>query len=322
MNRIKRHSLNSLCLSIMTVISLLGCTEPAEKTTFSGYVEEELIYIAAPQPGWIAEEQVSAGQEISSGDILFKLDDEQQLALLSEAQARVEQAQAQERDASTGARVEEIDALQAQKNEAAAALEFAKSEKVRWTELVTKGLAPESKGIQVKADYEAAVARLNTLEANIQVAKLAKREEFIKGADAAQRAAQAALEQAQWQLQQRTVSATVGGQVDEIFYRKGEFVNTGAPVLAILPDQGLKVRFYVPQARLTEFNVGDEVSVIADGIDSPVKAKIFNIAKSVEFTPPVIYDKTTRQKLMFMLEARLPTNSQLHPGLPVEVDLP
>lgn len=322
MNRIKHSSLNFWCLSIVAGISLLGCTEPAEKTTFSGYVEEELIYIAAPQSGWIAEAQILAGQQVGAGDLLFKLDEEQQLAQLREAQAKVEQAQAQERDASTGARLEEIEALQTQKNEAAAALEFARSEKLRWSELVAKGLAAESKGIQVKAEYEAAEARLNTLDANIQVAKLAKREEFINSADAAQRAAQAALEQAQWQLQQRTVSATVAGQVDEVFYRKGEFVTPGLPVLAILPQQGLKVRFYVPQARLAQFNLGDEVNVMADGLARGVKAKVFNIAKSVEFTPPVIYDKTTRQKLMFMLEARLPANSQLHPGLPVEVALP
>lgn len=82
------------------------------------------------------------------------------------------------------------------------------------------------------------------------------------------------------------------------------------------------MRFYVAQAKLSQFKVGDSVPVTADGIDSPVKATIFNIASRVEFTPPVIYDKTTRQKLMFMLEARLPGNSQLHPGLPVEVSLP
>jgi HlyD family secretion protein len=309
-------------LAVLSTVGLLACSPAPEKNTFTGYVEAERIYIAAPQSGWITESSVTAGQQVSPGELLFHLDEEHQQAQVSEASFRLMQAEAQERDASKGARHEEIDALLAQKQEAAAALELALSEKIRWTELIAKGLAAASKGNQVKADFETSKARLQTIEANIEVAKLGSREDFVSSTDAAQQAAQAALEQAQWQLQQRSVATTVAGQVDEIFYRQGEFVNAGLPVLAILPRQGLKVRFFVPQAKLSQFTLGATVPVMADGLGSPVQATIFHIASSVEFTPPVIYDKTTRQKLLFMLEARLPADSQLHPGLPVEVSLP
>jgi HlyD family secretion protein len=93
-------------------------------------------------------------------------------------------------------------------------------------------------------------------------------------------------------------------------------------VLALMPEQALKVRFFVAQSQLAQFKVGDKVAVFADGVDGSTQAKIFHIARSAEFTPPVIYDKNSRQKLVFLVEARLPVGSQLSPGLPVDVALP
>lgn len=121
---------NNICkclrwLPVLTIFALLGCSEIAEKTTFTGYVEAELIYIAAPQSGWITQSGVTAGQRVSPGELVFTLEQERQLAQVSEASFRLKQAQAQERDATKGARNEEIDALLAQKKEAEAALELA-----------------------------------------------------------------------------------------------------------------------------------------------------------------------------------------------------
>jgi HlyD family secretion protein len=302
---------------------LTACNSKSEQTTFTGYVEAQLVYLATPQSGWIETMPWQTGDRILQDETVFQLDQTQQLAAIKEAQARLDQASAQERNGITGARQQEIDELTAQRKQAEVAKDFAASEKQRWNKLVEQGLAPASKNTQVNADYASSIAKLEAIKASIEVAKLGVRQEVTNSAKAAQQAALASLEQAQWQLTQRQVVSQVAGQVEEIFYRLGEFVSAGKPVLAILPDDALIIRFFVPQAALNEFAVGQNVTVHADGIANSIDAKIFHIARSAEFTPPVIYDQKSRQKLMFLVEARLPNNAnkteQLRPGLPIEV---
>ena len=88
----------------------------------------------------------------------------------------------------------------------------------------------------------------------------------------------------------------------------------------------MKARFFAPQSELEQFAIGKTVFLYADGLDEPVEATISFIAKEAEFTPPVIYSASSREKLVFLVEARLQNadggNANLRPGLPVEIALP
>jgi HlyD family secretion protein len=312
-----------LSIVLLCIGSLIGCSGEQQQTVFTGYVEAELVYIAAPQAGWINELPWQAGEQINANALAFALDNQQQSAAVQEAKARLEQAKALERNGISGARAEELAELAAQENQAMVAMQFAASEKKRWDALVEQGLAPASKASQVDADYSSSIAKLDTIKASIKVAKLGVRQELTNSAIAAQTAAQSSLDQTLYLLSQRQVISHIAGQVEELFYRQGEFVSTGKPVMAILPADALIVRFFVPQAALSDFNVGDKVRINADGVGAIIEAPIFHIARSAEFTPPVIFDQQSRQKLMFLVEARLPSkeasNISLRPGLPVEV---
>jgi HlyD family secretion protein len=48
-------------------------------------------------------------------------------------------------------------------------------------------------------------------------------------------------------------------------YRAGEWVNAGAPVVALLPPGAMKVRFFVPQEQLPRAAVGAELALACDG---------------------------------------------------------
>lgn len=323
MSKLRFSSLSSLLFASL-FSGLSGCSSPEQANEFIGYVEAELHYVAAPQAGWLTEQPWQAGQQVIQQQALFSLDEDLQLAGVKQAEALLEQAKAQERNTYTGARQEELAELAAQEQAALVAVELARSEQLRWTRIVAQGLAPQSKATQVNADYQASVAKLQEIQASVEVAKLGARQELINSADAAQQAAQAALEQANWQLTQRHIVSGLSGQIEEIFYRQGEYVQAGKAVMSILPHDALIVRFFVPQARLLEFSLGQSLTISADGLSQPLTAKLFHISQGAEFTPPVIYDQQTRQKLMFLLEARLPSATEnnaslLHPGLPVTV---
>ena len=301
--------------------TLVAC-DVSHNEAYVGYVEAEYVYVGAPQPGWLVALPVRAGDRVVAGDLLFELDKDQQEAQLEAAMARAKEAGAMVDDISVGARPEELEELEARLEEARVRLAAAKSEYDRWMPLVREGNASAARGDEVAANYRAAQARVAAAEDAIAVARLGGREGRRSAADAAADAAGALVREAQWRLDERAVRAETEGVVEEIFHRKGEYASAPAPVLALLPDDALKVRFFVPQADLSELRLGDTVQISADGVDNPIPAVISFIAQEAEFTPPVIYSAGSRDKLVFLVEARPEAGSGLRPGLPVDVTKP
>jgi HlyD family secretion protein len=301
------------------LISLAACT-PNDEAVHLGYIEADWTYVAAPAAGRIVEQPVKEGDRVAPGDFLFRLDSTAEEAAVSEASSRLSQAMAQADDLSTGARPPEIKRLEAQLSSARARLAKATSERDRILPLVEQGFAPKSQRDTVEAEFDAATAAVQAAEQDLKVAALPARDATREAAQAATQSAEAAKAAAEYRLNERRTVAPVSGRIEEVFFRTGEFVNPGTPVIAILPDNGLKARFYVPETDLSQLKVGDSVSVTVDGKPSPVKAEITFIAHEAEFAPPVIYARHSREKLVFMVEARVPAGIGLHPGLPVEVN--
>jgi HlyD family secretion protein len=144
----------------------------------------------------------------------------------------------------------------------------------------------------------------------------------LDDAEAALRTAQARLNSAQTRLARRKVFSPVTGSVQQIYYRGGELVPAGKPILALLPPGNLKVRFFVNEATLPKLKFGDPVSITCDGCDVGITAKISFISRTSEFTPPVIYSMDERSKLVFLIEARPEERPErLRVGQPVSVAL-
>jgi HlyD family secretion protein len=105
-------------------------------------------------------------------------------------------------------------------------------------------------------------------------------------------------------------------------YQPGEWAAANAPVVSLAPDDKVKVRFYVPQARVDRFKPGTTVALACDGCPGGMTGKVQFVASRPEFTPPVIFSLQTRDKLVFMVEA-LPNQPRLlSPGQPMDVTLP
>ena len=119
-------------------------------------------------------------------------------------------------------------------------------------------------------------------------------------------------------LSQRNVTAQTEGAVQDIFFRQGEYVPAGVPVVSVLPPGNVFVRFFVPQTRLSGVKLGQRVRISCDGC-KPLDATISFSSAREEFTPPVIFSVGNREKLVFKLEARAAGGLKLNPGQPVDV---
>src|SRR5262249_41348422 len=141
----------------------------------------------------------------------------------------------------------------------------------------------------------------------------------LDDAEATLRTAEARLRSSQTRLTRRKMSSPVTGTIEQIYYRPGETVPAGRPVVAGLPPGNFKIRFFVPEGVLPKLALGDTVAVRCDGCRGDISARISFIARSSEYTPPVIYSVEERSKLVFLVEARTDDPQGLRVGQPVSV---
>jgi HlyD family secretion protein len=143
----------------------------------------------------------------------------------------------------------------------------------------------------------------------------------LDAAVSALRVAQARVNTSETRLARRRGFAPVSGTIQQIYFREGEMVGAQRPVLSILPPGNMKVRFYVPEPDLPKLAVGEEVRVACDNCASDLSAKIYFIATSAEYTPPVIYSLEERNKLVYLIQARPSRPDALRVGQPISVFL-
>ena len=131
------------------------------------------------------------------------------------------------------------------------------------------------------------------------------------------------LTRAEWQFDQRRVTARVAGRIEDVVRHKGDYVAAGGAVILMLPPENVKLRFFVPETMLASLQRGGKVSVECDGCPDEMTATIGFVSSDAEFTPPFIFSVGNREKLVFLVEARPDgeAGKALRPGLPVAVRL-
>ncbi|OEO28957.1 hypothetical protein VW23_027580 [Devosia insulae DS-56] len=301
---------------VALVIPGFGATEAPG---YNGYVEARYVYAASSTAGPIETISVREGDLVLTGDLLFRLRSEQQIALLSAAEARVAAAEAGLKNLTTGSRADELDVIQASLQKAQADMNLAKDSATRSEKLFKEGLVPQSKLDQDRASLASAEAAVRQLEAQLKVAELPARSEQQVQAEANLAAAHADAEKANADLADRTITAPAAGRIERVLFDAGEIVAAGTPVVSILPEGALKVKFYVPETARAGLALGDQLAVNCDGCPDGLTAKVSFFASDPQFTPPVIYSRDERQRLSYLVEATLEGVS-LHPGQPVTVE--
>ncbi len=309
-----------LGLIILFGIVLNGCSDK-QSQTFQGYVEGEFVYVATSIAGRLDSLMVRRGQEITEKTPLFALESEDELAAQHQANQLLKSAVAQLNDLKTGKRPPELDVIRAQimeaiANEKKSALQLKRDEEQFAAKGIAKGQLDDSRYL-----HDSDLAKINEMRSQLASAKLPGREDQIQAQTAQVAAAEAALAQADWRLNQKSIFATQHGLVFDTIYREGEWVPAGSPVVQMLPPQNIKVRFFVPEMRLSKLKLNQAVKIHVDGMPSDIQAKITYISTQAEYTPPVIYSNETRSKLVFMIEAHpaLENAPLLHPGQPIKV---
>jgi HlyD family secretion protein len=240
------------------LLLLLFFTSCGDQTQdrFQGYVEGEFVYVASPLAGQLETLSVQRGQQVTTGQPLFALDET---------------------------------AEKAAREQIKAALVLSEAELARQEKLFHTGVAAPQ---------------------DLDRARSARDQDKKR------------LDQTDWSFDQKKQATPQSGLVYDTLFRQGEWVAAGKPVVVLLPPQNIKVRAFVPETRVGSIHYGDNAQVEVDGVKDLFLGKVSYISPRAEYTPPVIYSRETRAKLVFMVELVFDPQAaaNLHPGQPVEVE--
>ena len=307
-------------------VSLLlaaGCNRAPEHR-YQGYLEGEFIYVASPLAGRLETLAVTKGGRVVVGAPLFTLERSAELATQQQVSDQLRSAQARLEDLRKGSRPTELAALEARLEQARATVELSKLDLERQAGLFKSHVISDSDFDRARLTHERNLGAITELNAQLTTAKLGGRLDAIAAVEADVAAAAAAKQRADWSVVQKAQGAPRAALVYDTLYRPGEFVAAGLPVVSLLPPENLKVRFFVPEAEFAALKAGASVNVNITGFAAPLAAQVSYLSPQPEYTPPVLYNRENRSKLVFMVEAVFTdavVARDLHPGQPADVTL-
>lgn len=306
---------------LLLAVSVVRVLLPGPQV-YQGYVEAEYVHVAAPVAGALAELRVRRGQEVAAGAPLFILEQDYERAALAVASHGLKQAMDKLANLQKGQRPTEVTAIRARLGQADTALRLAQAEFERRKKLYAERTISAEEMDKARTEYELKTHQVREAAANLTTASLGARTDEVAAAQAEVEAAKGRVEQAAWTLNQKTQAAPATALVFDTLFSQGEWVPAGRPVAVLLPPEGLKVRFFVPEKAVGALKVGQEAQVSFDGGKDPVPVRLSYISQQAEYTPPVLFSSDSRAKLVFLVEA-LPATPEaakaLHPGQPVDI---
>lgn len=289
-----------------------------------GYLEADLVLVGSEKSGRIQTLAVQEGDTVTKGELVFTLESSEQEAELATRKARLAETEARLADAEAALqRPLEIEVLQSALVQAKAMQKKSQLNLDRIRALYDKGWVSKAQLDDAVAQHDSNQAAVEEAQRRIDAAHLPGRSGVIDAAAAAVSEARSALEETQKSLAKRKVFAPADGSIEEVYFRPGEVVNAGQAVVSLLPPGNLKVRFFVSETDRAALHTAETVAVSCDGCAPGLTATIRFIARDAEFTPPVIFSREQRKKLVFLVEAHPDgQTAELTAGQPVSVTLP
>lgn len=267
----------------LLLLTLAGCQQNDQH--YNGYIDADLTYLSSDYNGRIATLEVSRGQSVAAGELLFKLEQD------SESR-NVEISQTQQQN------------LLAQQKELSVRLTYAQLNYQRITRLQAQGAASNDELDQARQNLKVLENQSAALTAQLSGNNLDTDQKI-------------------WQLQHKQNSAPESGIIFDTYFNPHEYVTGGTPILALITASNIKIIFFAPETELGKIHLGEKITFSSDGNSHAESGVISYISAQAEYTPPIIFSSEDRHKLVFRVEARLnhPDLTTVHLGQPVTLEL-
>ncbi|TWT10516.1 HlyD family secretion protein [Reyranella sp. CPCC 100927] len=239
------------------------------ESTDDAYIKADYTTIAPKVPGYIAAVLVRDNEAVRRGQVLARIDDRDYRAALAQARADVAAADAAigNLDAQVVLQQSIIEQQKAAIAATEATLKFAREDHARYADLMRSGAGTLQRAQQAESTLREKTAQLQSDMAGLLAAQ--KKIDVLlseRGQAVAQRdRSRAAEQQAELNLSYTTITAPVDGTVGARSLRVGQFVQSGAQLMAVVPLHAVYVVANFKETQLTHVRSGQRVRVRVDG---------------------------------------------------------
>lgn len=280
-DRPQRANTNSADTAEAVVAITVGRTEarevPAVVQATGSMVADESSNVAPKIAGKVADIAVNAGDFVSSGDVIARIDDRDARLRLASAEASVKQTQAAVRQAEArlglgpngafnASAIPEVRAANANYQLALAELRQAEANEKRYRELVETGDVALIAYEQFRTTRDTARARANNakeqLDGSVNTAR--QNNQLIRIAEANVEASRTQVAIARQEIADTVVRAPFAGFISERQVAVGEFVSTATVIATLLRTNPIKIQIQVAETDVPSIALGRGVSIEVD----------------------------------------------------------
>lgn len=274
----------SKLLYIGLIILLTTACKKDEKL-FNGYIDTDLVYLSADFGGRLIDFQVQKGQLVQKNQFLFKLEQTNELYNIEISELNNK-------------------ALLAQRQQILIQVHYNEINYQRIIEMRQHNAASQSDLDIAQRDLNISKQQLADIDFKIQSNQI----------DIADK---------KWQATRKESFATEQGIIFDTYYSQGEFIQAGYPVLSLIIKNNVKAIFFVSEEYLNQFRLNEAIKIRTNQNANFATGHIYYISNIAEYTPPIIYSREERQRLVFRVEAKIdsPDLEKIHLGQPVTLEL-
>ncbi len=249
----------------------------------NGRLEAVQVDVSTKIAGRVKEVVVEEGDLVRPGQIVARIDAAQLRAQLLRGQADIASAESQ------------VAAAQAAIAQANAQFILAEQELERARILLRKGHT-------TKELYDTRVSQRDVAKANVEATRatlVARR----RGVDAARAVAQ----EIETQIIDTVLKSPTIGRVLYRLAEPGEVLGNGGKVLTLVNLTDVYMEIFLPSSEAHLVSVGNEARIKFDVLDFAVPARVSFISPQSQFTPKQVETRSERDKLMFRIKVRVPS---------------
>jgi HlyD family secretion protein len=191
-----------------------------------------------------------------------------------------------------------------------------------WKGVRENPLALTASANLAEGTYCVSAAAVSVAQAMLDDLRAGTQPEELAVAEARTRVVQAQVRLAELQLERLTLRAPVTGTVLDAAVSPGETVLPGVSLATLADLENLTVTVYVPQNRLGDVRLGQEVSVEVDtfGPGRRFPGEVIKVGREPQYTPRNVATKAGRTNTVYAVSIRLPNaEGLLKPGMAADV---
>jgi len=308
-------------LALLLMATLVACND-SEETFMVGTLERDRIEVRVESNEPIIAIHVQDGQILKTGDLILEQDPARLKVMLAQQVALKDQAAARLAELVRGPRPETIRETRAQLESTQSSVKNAAANLVRAKEVFERDLSDQQTLDFATTRWETAAAAEKAASESLERLLNGTTIEELQQAEAALQAAEAKVDQIEFDLQRLNIYAPVNGMLDKRLYFLGERPQPGATIAVILDAARTYARIYVPEPLRASVQPGNKLTVRIDGDERRVTGTVRWVSADATFTPYFALTEHDRSRLSYLAEIDIPDAADLPSGLPLEVDFP